>query len=169
MTELLPPQAPHDETAAEPRPVRSWRRLALAGMVGIACIWALVNFGTPIKLPAPGTPPAHAASGETGDPEIGARVHLMKGCVACHTVGGSRNVGPTLAGLFGTMSMQSNGQAVLADEAFFRRAIFEPAAELTAGFPNQMMSYSGKINEQELAHLIAYYKSLPPAAAPPAK
>jgi cytochrome c553 len=167
------PSPPDDAAEAGPRPVRSWWRLALAGVVGIACVWGLVVFGKPMGSPAPVKPggpmdvaaPAAAGGGlERTDAELGAILHKQKGCNSCHSVDGSRNVGPSLAGIFGVQRLMNDGRSVLADEAYFRRATYEPAVEINAGYANHMPPYKGKVDDREMDALIAYYKSLPDPA-----
>ena len=38
--------------------------------------------------------------------------------------------------------------------------MYEPAAKIRQGFPNQMTTYQGRINDKELRALIAYMKSV---------
>ena len=46
------------------------------------------------------------------------------------------------------------------DENAVREAVYEPAAKIRQGFPNQMATYQGRINDKELRALIAYMKSI---------
>lgn len=63
------------------------------------------------------------------------------GCLACHPDGGA-GVGPALAGRVGaTESVLVDGEArdVTIDEAYVRRALTTPNAEIVAGFPPSLM------------------------------
>ncbi|MES2363761.1 MAG: cytochrome c oxidase subunit II [Pseudomonadota bacterium] len=84
-----------------------------------------------------------------------------KGCVACHTVDGSARVGPSWKGLFGTTRPLADGSTVLADEAYLRRSIVEPQAQVAKGFPPIMPATV--LGDEEVAALAAYIRSLGPA------
>jgi cytochrome c oxidase subunit II len=54
---------------------------------------------------------------------------------------------------------------VIADEAYVRESITNPHAKLVAGYPPIMPTFQGLISEEGLLQLIAYIKSLSPAAS----
>jgi cytochrome c oxidase subunit II len=84
------------------------------------------------------------------------------GCLGCHSVDGSRRVGPTLKGLFGQpRDVVSNGRraTVTADAAYLQRAILEPAADIVDGYPPAMPPF-GQLSETELQALLAWMESL---------
>ncbi len=92
--------------------------------------------------------------------EVGAKLYRAKGCNACHTVDGAASTGPTWLDLYGSERAFSNASAVTADENYIRESVYEPAAKLREGYPNQMQTYQGLINDKELFALISYMKSL---------
>jgi hypothetical protein len=49
---------------------------------------------------------------------------------------------------------------VLADEAYLRESITNPAAKVVEGFQPIMPSYQGQVSEEQLLQLIAYIRSL---------
>jgi cytochrome c oxidase subunit 2 len=80
-------------------------------------------------------------------------------CVTCHRVD-AQGRGPVLQGLFGkTVNLQS-GETIVADEAYIRESILNPAAKITAGFQPIMPSFQGLVSEEQLLELIEYVKSL---------
>jgi cytochrome c oxidase subunit 2 len=92
----------------------------------------------------------------------GAELAQQQGCLGCHSVDGSRRVGPTFKGLAGSPRLVSRaGQelTVTADAAYLTRAIRDPAAEIVAGYPPVMPPYAG-LAETEVAALIAWMESL---------
>ena len=112
--------------------------------------------------------PARGASAGSLAPAADARLAQgealaqSKGCVACHTVNGSPGVGPTWKGLQGKTQTLADGSTVLADEAYLRRAIREPQAQVVKGFPPIMPAAA--LSDEELAALVAYIQSLGGAA-----
>jgi cytochrome c oxidase subunit II len=111
------------------------------------------------------------AIGEVVAPEeAGALLFAQLGCNTCHTeLPGAR--GPFLRGLYGSQVTLDDGRVVVADDAYIRRSILDPMAEVTAGWPPIMPSYRGQISEENLFRLIAYIRSLgetprPGVAAP---
>ena len=99
----------------------------------------------------------------TDDPLAhGAELAQQQGCLGCHSVDGSRRVGPTFKGLFGSpTTVTRNGQqvTVTADAAYLTRAIREPTAEVVVGYPPAMPPYAG-LADNEVAALITWIESL---------
>ena len=72
-----------------------------------------------------------------------------------------------LDGLFGkTVSLQS-GDTIVADEAYIRESILNPAAKITAGYQPIMPTFQGLVSEEQLLQLIEYVKSLQTQKATP--
>lgn len=97
--------------------------------------------------------------------EVGEKLYKMKGCNSCHTVDGSRNVGPTWKDMYGHEIAFADGTSRTTEQMtgpefanYIRESVYEPGKKIVAGFPNQMLTYQGKVNEQELEALIAYMK-----------
>jgi cytochrome c oxidase subunit 2 len=90
--------------------------------------------------------------------ELGKHVFLQRGCVACHSLDGSRRIGPTVKGLWRKMEKLADGAAVLVDEEYLRESVLKPGAKVVAGFPNAMPPIP--VEERELKGLIAYIQSL---------
>ena len=91
----------------------------------------------------------------------GTQLYQEKGCVACHSIDGTLRVGPTLKGLFGkTVTVMTDGKeiSITADEAYLRKSILEPNADVVKGFPPIMPSE--KMTGDEIHELIQYIKEL---------
>jgi cytochrome c2 len=95
--------------------------------------------------------------------EIGKALHITAGCNTCHSVDGTKMQGPTMKGVFGSTVRLNDGATVVADEAYMKRSILDPMAEVVEGYPPQMLPYQGILSDEKIDALIAYYKSLSPA------
>ena len=93
-------------------------------------------------------------------PAFGERVYHIKGCDACHTTDGSPKVGPSFKGVFGKTEQFSDGTSAEVDDNYVRESILNPNAKIVTGFPPQMPSFQGQLDEEQLAALIEYIKSL---------
>ncbi len=94
----------------------------------------------------------------------GKELFTLKACASCHSTDGSKLVGPSLKEIWGHDVLVVKGGAqvtVKVDEGYFRRAIYEPDAEVVDGFaPGVMPSQKGSVSEEELKALAEYIKSL---------
>lgn len=86
------------------------------------------------------------------------------GCIACHALDGTRGIGPSWAGIYGTTRMLKGGGTVVVDDVYLRRAMLEPAAEVVDGFDNVMVPAA--VNEAQIADIIALIKELGSPAGP---
>lgn len=92
--------------------------------------------------------------------EQGKKLYEVKGCVACHSVDGSKKVGPTHKGLFGSKVELSNGETIVADENYIRNHIENPQSQTVKGYDPVMPTFKGLLTEAEMSALVAYIKSL---------
>ena len=87
-----------------------------------------------------------------------------KACFACHSIDGSKLVGPSYKGIFGhKVTVQSNGKEreIVVDEAYIKKSIIEPEADIVKGFPKgAMVSYKTQLTDQEIDKIIEYIKTL---------
>lgn len=94
----------------------------------------------------------------------GKRIMTNIGCFACHTVDGSKLVGPSFKGMYGTSrSVNTGGQTreVVADDAYIKHSIYDPGADLMEGYTKGMMqSYQGQLSDEDVASIIEYLKTL---------
>ena len=97
--------------------------------------------------------------------EEGRRVSQLFGCIACHSTDPTISMlGPTWKGMYGSERSYARGSLrVVADEAYLREAILEPAAKITTGYErgeSGMPSYAGVLSQAQLDAVILYIKSL---------
>lgn len=92
--------------------------------------------------------------------DLGRQTYTSAGCNACHTLDGSDRIGPSFLNLFDSERELADGSVIVADEDYIRRSILEPQADITAGYPANMPSYTGRLNERQIDGLIAFIKEL---------
>jgi cytochrome c oxidase subunit 2 len=99
-------------------------------------------------------------TGETTPAERGANLVKNSGCLGCHSVDGSKIVGPTWRGLYGSERQLEGGSAVVADEQYLRNSILDPECQVVAGYPKVMPAAYTSLSEDDLNAIIEYIKSL---------
>jgi cytochrome c oxidase subunit II len=95
--------------------------------------------------------------------EQGEQLLALKGCVTCHSSDGSRLVGPSFKGLFGrraTVIASGMEQEIVVDEAYLRRSITDPGAEVVKGYENVMPAQGDLISPEELEAIIEVLKGM---------
>lgn len=88
----------------------------------------------------------------------GRSIARSSGCAACHGSNGTGGVGPSWVGRFGSTVELESGEQVLADEAYLRRAISEPAAEKVAGY--SVIMPDNNLTDDEITAVVAYIEAL---------
>ena len=84
------------------------------------------------------------------------------GCLGCHSLDGSKKIGPSLKGVFGSkVRVTRGGKPVveLADEAYLRESILAPSAAIVEGFP-PIMPVTAELTAAEVTALVEYLKEL---------
>ncbi len=94
----------------------------------------------------------------------GRRIMQNIGCFACHSVDGTKLVGPTFSGLWEserTVVTDGATRQVVADEEYIHKSIFDPNADVVQGFgKGLMLSYEGMLTEEDVDNIIEYLKTL---------
>ena len=92
--------------------------------------------------------------------EQGRRLAAEYGCFKCHTVDGTRHIGPTWLDLYRKTEKLKDGKTVVADEAYLTESMMDPAAKLVAGYQNVMPTFQGRIPGPEIAAIVEFIKTL---------
>ena len=93
--------------------------------------------------------------------EKGKRVYANMRCSECHSLDGSKQIGPSLKGLAVTKKRGlSDGTKVDVDDNYLRESILNPVAKVVQGYKPEMPSFAERLSEEEIADLIAYLKTL---------
>ncbi len=90
----------------------------------------------------------------------GQQLFTQRGCMACHSVDGTKGVGPTLKGIWDAEEKMADGSSVKVDDNYIRESLMDPNAKLVAGFGPVMPSFKGQLDDQQVNDLIAFIKSL---------
>jgi len=92
--------------------------------------------------------------------EYGKLLYERRGCASCHSIDGSKRVGPSFLEAFGTERKYVSGATGVADENYIRQSILEPKALVVEGYQPVMPSYKGQLSDDDIDSIIAYLKSL---------
>jgi len=107
---------------------------------------------------------AWMSGGSTGPlSATGEKLFAELGCSTCHRTD-TQGRGPNLQGAFGKPVLLQDGRTVTADENYIRESILDPGAKVVNGFKPVMPTFQGLVSEEQLNALVAYVKSLSPAA-----
>ena len=94
----------------------------------------------------------------------GKRIMKNIGCFACHSVDGSKLVGPSFKGIYGhtvTVSTGGNEREITIDDEYIKRSIYDPNADIVKGFnKGLMLPYKGQLSDADVAQITEYLKSL---------
>ena len=94
----------------------------------------------------------------------GKRIMTNIGCFACHTTDGSKLVGPSFKGLYGSTTRVKTGgttREVQADDDYIKQSVYDPGADVVEGFNKGLMqSYQSQLSDDDVALIIEYLKTL---------
>ncbi len=93
----------------------------------------------------------------------GEELYNTKGCSACHSTDGTRIVGPSWKGIYGTrVRVVTNGRerVVTVDDEYIKRSELDPNYDVVVGYPAVMPSESGILSDEEISAITEYIKSL---------
>ncbi|RME41268.1 MAG: cytochrome c oxidase subunit II, partial [Deltaproteobacteria bacterium] len=91
--------------------------------------------------------------------EQGQALARQLGCLGCHSVDGSRKVGPSFKGLYGSQRPLEGGTSAVADAAYIRRALQNPGADVAKGYPAMMPPYP-QLKEEQVKAILEWLESL---------
>lgn len=129
-----------------------------------ACATPASDTPVPTETPLPGAPfDEVSAALAAADPARGEALFLDEGtglalaCATCHSIDGTIEVGPSVAGLPTRLPAAYDTAA-----AYVYESIVDPCRFVVEGYSCMMpRNYGGRIDTQALADLIAYIESLP--------
>ena len=80
-------------------------------------------------------------------------------CATCHSVDGSKKIGPSMKGLWNKVEMLSDGSQVRVNSAYFKKSVKKPAAQIVKGYENAAMPQL-PLTADEVNALMHYVASL---------
>jgi cytochrome c oxidase subunit 2 len=92
----------------------------------------------------------------------GAKLAREKGCLTCHSLDGSRGVGPTFKGLYNSrVTVLRNGTRLIvtADDIYLRESIVQPAAKIVEGFQPIMPTFP-ELKDKEIEALMEFIEGV---------
>lgn len=92
--------------------------------------------------------------------EAGKAAFSKYGCQACHSVDGSKGLGPSQKGVFGLQERLEDGSTVMVDENYIRESLMEPTKKVVKGYQPVMPTFQGQLSDADINALIGYIKSL---------
>ncbi len=92
--------------------------------------------------------------------DYGKELYTKRGCNACHSVDGTRLVGPTWKAIWNEPVKLTSGSTVTIDENYLRESMLDPMAKVVDGFAPVMPTYKGILSDKDVESLIAYIQSL---------
>lgn len=94
----------------------------------------------------------------------GKRIMKNIGCFACHSVDGSKLVGPSFKGIYGhtaTVVTGGNQREVTVDDEYIKKSIYDPNTDVVKGFnKGLMLSYKGQLSDEDIKQITEYLKTL---------
>jgi cytochrome c oxidase subunit 2 len=96
------------------------------------------------------------------DPVVrGQLLVAQNGCASCHSVDGTKGIGPTWARLYNSTVSLSDGTTVVADSEYLTNSILNPNLQIVSGFSaNRMPNFADSLDAKAIADIVAYIESL---------
>lgn len=84
-------------------------------------------------------------------------------CISCHSVDGTKLVGPSFLGLVGSkrrVMTQGASREIIVDEAYLLKSITQPEADVAEGYQPIMPNLAAAMGPEQLVSVVDYIKSL---------
>lgn len=82
------------------------------------------------------------------------------GCRGCHTIDGSKLIGPSWQGLYNSQVILSDGATVTANDAYLIESIANPGAKIVKGFEATTPMSKFDLTDAQIKDLVAYIATL---------
>ena len=139
-------------------------RGAAAILIGFVLLLGAVACGSgSVVAPTAKTVVGSLPKAGTGNVADGKKLYASLGCQGCHTLDGTRSVGPTFKGLAGSARKLDNGETTKADDEYLLESITDPDKQIVAGFQPGVMSQvikPGQVSRADALSLVAFIKTV---------
>jgi len=99
-----------------------------------------------------------AAGEEEISVERGEKLYTANACQTCHSLDGSRLVGPSFAGLYGSERQFDDGTTSVADDEYLISSITNPGDKVVESYSNAMPPYD-YLSDGEIQSLVEFIKA----------
>ena len=124
--------------------------------------WTLpAAVAAPAPAPSATTAVAKAPGPFAVDAKLAAKgkaLFASKTCMVCHSIDGTRKIGPTMKGIWGRKEKMADGTELYVDRAYFVKSIKEPMSQIVAGYPPGMAQLP--VSDDEIEALLHYVASI---------
>ena len=99
----------------------------------------------------------------TGPEHPGLAIIKANACLTCHSLDGTKIIGPSLKGIYGTkrtVVTNNSEREVVADDEYIKRSILDPNADVVKGFNKGLMqSYKETLKAEDIDKIVDYFKT----------
>ena len=88
----------------------------------------------------------------------GKGLFTSKNCAVCHSIDGTRKIGPTMKGIWGRKEKMADGTVLHVDRAYFVKSIKEPMSQIVEGYPPGMAQLP--VSDDEIEAILNYVVSI---------
>ena len=93
--------------------------------------------------------------------ERGEYVYRNNACLGCHSLDGSKLVGPSFKGAYGRSAKLSTGEEYKITDEYIKNSILNPGSQVVEGYlAGAMPSYKGQLSDEDIDGVIEYMKTL---------
>lgn len=96
--------------------------------------------------------------------KMGYRIAKMNACFSCHSIDGTRGVGPSWKNLYGKTEIvktKKQKREIIVDDEYIIKSIYEPDYDIVDSFSRGLMlSYRNEIPEDDVEKIIEFIKSI---------
>jgi cytochrome c oxidase subunit 2 len=91
----------------------------------------------------------------------GRKLYFSKGCAQCHSLDGSRMVGPSFKDLYGIEEQFTDGSRAIVDDDFIRQFVRNPTQRIPVGYAPGMSPFdTTMLPEEDVSRIILFMKSI---------
>jgi len=96
------------------------------------------------------------------DPAVRGQKWAEINCTSCHTLDGSKLVGPTWKGLYGSQVELEDGSVVTVDDAYLLESILDPNKLIHKGYPANVMpaTYGDLLTDEQIQDILAFIQTV---------